>query len=108
MVSTISLADPEFAEASAVLRATNSTQAAVGKNGDCGLAETPRPVTRREREAVSKHRSHQSITPLYAVDPAHQTMNSVTRILGVVNIPMLLTLTRAKDDIARCIFERIR
>ena len=81
MVSTDNLADLEFPGASAVLRVGDFKQAALGKNGDCGLAETLRPVTRRRgRESVSKQWSHQSITPLYAVDPAHQTMNCVTRL----------------------------
>ena len=40
MVSTNNPADLEFPEASAVLRVGNFKQAAVGKNGGCGLAET--------------------------------------------------------------------
>ena len=80
MVSTKNLADLEFPEASAVLWVSNCTQAALGKAGGCGLPEALRPVTHGGRESVSKHLSHQSITPLYAVDPTHQPMDSVTRL----------------------------
>ena len=74
------LTNLEFPEASTVLQVSNCTQAALEKAGGCGLLEALQPVTHGGRESVSKHLSHQSTTPLYAVDLAHQAIDPVTRL----------------------------